>query len=252
MTLRFPTTDWPLVAASRTRQSEADPERSRSDTNDPLAELCRLYWPPVYAYLRQRGHRPEEAEDLTQGFFVHLLAKRVLDRAEPERGRLRSLLLVCLSNYVSNERTRSRAKKRGGADIVVIGPSLGDAQVTFEPTYDMTPERIYERQWAMTLLRRVLLALRAEFTAAGNERVFDTLKSYLLGDKAEISYRDAASALNLTEGATRVTVHRLRRRYRLLLWAEVARTLRGPRPDVAGEIRHLLGVLQSQPTESRP
>jgi RNA polymerase sigma factor (sigma-70 family) len=243
MTLRFPTTDWPLVAASRARRSEAP--------SDPLAELCRMYWPPVYAYLRQRGHRPEEAEDLTQGFFVHLLAKRVLDRAEPERGRLRSLLLVCLSNYVSNERTRARAKKRGGADIVVIGPSLGDDQVAFEPANDMTPERIYERQWAMTLLRRVLLALRAEFSAAGNERVFDTLKSYLLGEKAEMNYRDAASALSLTEGATRVTVHRLRRRYRSLLWAEVARTLRGPTPDVEGEIRHLLSVLQTQPTESR-
>lgn len=244
MTLRFPTTDWPLVAASRARQSGAP--------SDPLAELCRLYWPPVYAFLRQRGHRPEEAEDLTQGFFVHLLAKRVLDRAEPERGRLRSLLLVCLSNYVSNERTRSRAKKRGGADIVVIGPSVDAGQVAFEPADDMTPERIYERQWAMTLLRRVLLALRAEFSAAGHDRVFDTLKSYLLGDKAEMSYREAAALLNLTEGATRVTVHRLRRRYRSLLWTEVARTLRGPAPDVEGEIRHLLSVLQSQPSESRP
>ena len=244
MTLRFPTTDWPLVAASRARHTEA--------AGDPLAELCRLYWPPVYAYLRQRGHRPEEAEDLTQGFFVHLLAKRVLDRAEPERGRLRSLLLVCLSNYVANERTRSRAKKRGGTGIVVIGPSVGDAEFAFEPANDVTPERIYERQWAMTLLRRVLVAMRAEFTAAGNERVFDTLKSYLLGDKAEMNYREAASALNLTEGATRVAVHRLRRRYRSLLWAEVGRTLRGPAPDVEGEIRHLLSVLQSQASESRP
>ena len=244
MTLRFPTTDWPLVAASRSRQS--------GTPSDPLAELCRLYWPPVYAFLRQRGYRPEEAEDLTQGFFVHLLAKRVLDRAEPERGRLRSLLLVCLSNYVANERTRSRAKKRGGANIVVIGPSVDAGQVAFEPADDMTPERIYERQWAMTLLRRVLLALRAEFTAAGHDRVFDTLKSYLLGDKAEMNYREAASLLNLTEGATRVTVHRLRRRYRSLLWTEVARTLRGPAPDVEGEIRHLLSVLQSQPPESRP
>lgn len=243
MTPRFPTTDWPLIAATRARDADV--------TGDPLAELCRLYWPPVYAYLRQRGHRPEEAEDLTQGFFVHLLAKRVLDRAEPERGRLRSLLLACLANYVSNERTRARAKKRGGADIVVIGASAGESQITFEPADDVTPERIYERQWAMTLLRRVLVALRAEFVDAGNERVFDTLKSYLLGRKGEVSYRDAASALKLTEGATRVAVHRLRRRYRMLLWAEVERTLRGPAPDVEGEIRHLVSVLQSQPTESR-
>lgn len=235
MTMRFPTTDWPLVAASR--------DRTPAGAGDPLAALCELYWPPVYAYLRQRGHRPEEAEDLTQGFFVHLLAKRVLDRAEPERGRLRSLLLVCLSNFVSNERTRSRAKKRGGGE---------DLQPVFEPANDMTPERIYERQWAVTLLRRVLTSLRAEFAAAGNDHVFDTLKSYLLGESAEVSYREAATALNLSEGATRVTVHRLRRRYRSLLWAEVAQTLRGPAPDVEGEIRHLLSVLQSQPVELRP
>jgi RNA polymerase sigma-70 factor (ECF subfamily) len=244
MTPRFPTTDWPLVAATRTPVDDS--------SGDPLAELCRLYWPPVYAFLRQRGHRPEEAEDLTQGFFVHLLAKRVLDRAEPERGRLRSLLLACLSNYVSNERTRARAKKRGGTNIAVIGPSGGDSPIVFEPANDVTPERIYERQWAVTLLRRVLVALRAEFSAAGNEHVFDALKSHLLGGKGDVRYRDAATALNVTEGAARVAVHRLRRRYRSLLWAEVERTLRGPAPDVEGEIRHLLSVLQSQPMESRP
>ena len=160
MTLRFPTTDWPLVAASR--------DRVATSTDDPLAELCRLYWPPVYAYLRQRGHRPDEAEDLTQGFFVHLLAKRVLDRAQPERGRLRSLLLVCLANFVSNERVRSRAKKRGGVSAAQPLP-LEEIRPVFEPVTGMTPERIYERQWAITLLRRVLATVRAEFTAAGNE-----------------------------------------------------------------------------------
>jgi RNA polymerase sigma-70 factor (ECF subfamily) len=222
-----------------------------ASADDPLAELCRLYWPPVCAYLRQCGHRPDEAEDLTQGFFVHLIAKRVLDRAEPERGRLRSLLLVCLTNFVSNERARSRAKKRGGVGAARSLP-LEEIHSVFEPVTGMTPERIYERQWAITVLRRVLATLREEFAAAGNERVFETLKSYLLGETNGVSYRDAANVLNLSEGATRVTVHRLRRRFRSQLWAEVARTLHGPAPDVEGEIRHLMTVLQTQPVEARP
>jgi DNA-directed RNA polymerase specialized sigma24 family protein len=236
MICRFPSTNWPLVATAR------EPSPSLAG---PLDELCALYWYPVYAYLRQRGHRPDEAEDLTQGFFMHVLAKQVLEHAEPQRGRLRSLLLACLKNFVVNERNHLHAKKRGGTAAVARPPA--DPRDVIEPSDDLTPERIYERQWAVMLLRRVLDDLRAELARAGKERVFDTLRSHLVGDQADPGYRRAAAVLNTTEGNARVTVHRLRRRYRELLSHEIARTLRGRPADVDGEIRYLFNVMQRQP-----
>jgi RNA polymerase sigma factor (sigma-70 family) len=238
MICRFPSTNWPLVATTREPPSP-------TSVAGPLDELCGRYWYPVYAYLRQRGHRPDDAEDLTQGFFMHLLAKRVLERAEPERGRLRSLLLTCLSNFVANEKNHLHAKKRGGPAAPARPPA--DPRDLIEPSDDLTPERIYERQWAVMLLRRVLDDLRAELARAGKERVFDTLRGYLLGDQADAGYRRAAAALNTTEGNARVTVHRLRRRYRELLSNEIARTLRGRPADVDEEIRYLFSVMQRQP-----
>jgi RNA polymerase sigma factor (sigma-70 family) len=236
MMCRFPSTNWPLVASTRAA--------SPSVAIEPLAELCDQYWYPVYAYLRQRGHRPDEAEDLTQGFFMHLLAKRVLERAQPERGRLRSLLLACLTNFVTNEKNLMRAKKRGGPSVAGIRPPA-DSRDVIEPRADLTPEIIYERQWAVMLLRRVLDQLRGELARAGKQHVFQTLKHCLIGDEGEPAYRRAAALLNMTEGHARVTVHRLRRRYRQLLSAEIARTLRGPSgAEVDDEIRHLFSVVQ--------
>jgi len=235
--MRFPSTDWSLVASTR----EPYPSASR----EPLSEICSQYWYPVYAYLRQRGHRADEAEDLTQGFFMHLLEKRVLERAAPERGRLRTLLLTCLTNFVANEKARLRAIKRGGGHHEPLRPDI-DPRVLLEPTDKMTPERIYEIQWAIVLLRRVLNQLRSELVAAGKESVFNALKGYLVGDGTDAGYRQAAARLNVTEAAARVTVHRLRRRYRVLLWREVAGTLRGPEQDVDGEVRYLLSILQWQ------
>lgn len=240
MSSRFPATDWPLVVASRAA--------AESPASGPLAELCGAYWHPVFAYLKQRGHRAEEAEDLTQGFFAHVLAHRVLEQAAPERGKLRSLLLTSLVHYVSNEQARMRAKKRGGPHTLTIHVSHDtDDRGGLEPSDDMTPEKIYERQWAISLLRRVLNQLRVELIAAGKAHLFDALKNHLLGDAAASSYRDVAAALEISETAARVTVYRLRRRYRELLSAEVGRTLRGPDPDVDAELRHLLSVVQRRP-----
>ena len=173
---------------------------------------------------------------------MHLLAKRVLERAAPERGRLRTLLLTCLTNFVANERHRRRAIKRGGGQAHAR-PTI-DRRVALEPADTMTPEQIYELQWAIVLLRGVLDTLRAELVAAGKERVYDTLKGYLVSDGTEAGYRDAAASLNMTEAAARVAVHRLRRRYRELLWREVARTLPGAEHDVAAEIKYLLTIVQ--------
>ena len=236
MMCRFPSTNWPLVVAIR----ETSPGASGS-----LAELCNQYWYPVYAYLRQRGHRPDEAEDLTQGFFMHLLAKRVLERAEQGRGRLRSLLLACLTNFVANEKKHLRAAKRGGPHAAVV-PAPADPRDVIEPSGELTPEGIYERQWAVMLLRRVLDELRREMSQGGRERVFETLKSFLAGDRTHAGYRDAAAALKTTENNVRVTVHRMRRRYRRLLSNEIAKTLGNPCADVDDEIRYLLHVMQRQ------
>src|SRR5438552_18973982 len=133
MTCRFPSTNWPLVRSTQA----ASPSRAAA----PVSELCRQYWYPVFAYLRQRGHRPDEAEDLTQGFFMHLLTKRVFERAEPERGRLRSLLLTCLTNFVANEKNVLRAKKRGGVAAGVPRPPI-DPRDVIEPRVDATPESL--------------------------------------------------------------------------------------------------------------
>ena len=233
----FPSTDWPLVLSSR--------EASSSRAFGPLSEFCGRYWSPVYAYLRRRGYRADEAEDLTQGFFTHLLTTRLLDRAMPERGRLRTLLLTCLTNYVANQRIRDHAQKRGGPQSQTV-VSRADTYTAPEPADHVTPERIYELQWAIALLRRVLDELRAEFRASGKESLFKALEGYLINENASTTYSETAARLNVTEAAVRVTVHRLRRRYRELLRMEVARTLRGPQDDVASEIRYLLTVLQDR------
>lgn len=176
---------------------------------------------------------------------MHLLAKRVLERADPERGRLRSLLLACLTNFVANEQKHLRAVKRGGLLRATLRPPA-DPRDLLEPSADLTPEAIYERQWAVMLLRRVLDELRRELNESGKQRVFDTLKRFLVGDRATDSYRDAAAALNTTDNNVRVTVHRLRRRYRQLLSNEIARTLGGSSTEVDEEIRYLLSVMQRQ------
>jgi DNA-directed RNA polymerase specialized sigma24 family protein len=238
MICRFPSTNWPLVVSTR------DPAPPKAAA--PMAELCDLYWYPVYAYLRQRGHRADEAEDLTQGFFVHLLKKRILERAEPHRGRLRSLILACLKNFVANEQSQRRALKRGGLYPAAVRPPVHPRDV-IEPSVDLTPETIYERQWAVVLLRRVLDQLRDELARAGKQHVFDALKGCLVGDHDDAGYRDAAAALNTTEGHARVTVHRLRRRYRQLLLSHISATVHGAATDVDEEIRYLFSVMQRQP-----
>src|SRR5918911_4650564 len=141
---RFPSTNWTLVLATRTQ--------AKSQTRGPSADLCAAYWYPVYAYLRRRGHRADEAEDLTQGFFAHVIAKGVLERAAPEKGRLRSFLLASLHNFVANDRDLLLAQKRGGGRRPASDMNGAESRYTLEPADDATPERIYERQWAITLL----------------------------------------------------------------------------------------------------
>ncbi len=226
---RFATTQWSLVLAAA-RTGAADPEA--------LARLCSLYWYPVFAFVRRQGHSADEAQDLTQGFFTRLLEKRELGNADQDRGRFRSFLLTACRHFISNEADRIRAIKRGGG-AAAIPIDLVEAEGRYERALVSvdTPERLYERQWALTLMDVVLDTLRNEYVAAGNERVFDGLSGFLTGGVG--THADAARDLDMTIPAVKMAVHRLRGRYREALRERVADTVDSPE-QVDDEIRHLM------------
>jgi RNA polymerase sigma factor (sigma-70 family) len=230
---RFGTTRWSLVFAAGGRTGP------RSDA--ALATLCESYWHPVYDYLRRTGHNMDDAQDLTQAFFARLLEKHWLDAATPERGRFRSFLLASVKHFVANERDRERALKRGGSSTPV---SLETAEHRYrlEPPDNSTPETIYDRQWALTVFDRVAARLRRELAKAGKSPLFDELESYVMNDDETLRYREMAARLGMSEGAVKVTVHRLRRRFRDLLREEVAESVTTPR-EIDDEVRHLKAAL---------
>jgi RNA polymerase sigma-70 factor (ECF subfamily) len=232
---QFATTRWSVVLAA------AGDAASR----EALATLCENYWYPLYAYLRRQGQSPEDAQDLVQGFFARVLEKDALSHVDPARGRFRSFMLASLKHYVSNERVRASAQKRGGPlPPLPFEVETAEGQYRLEPRDDTTPETLFDRRWALTLLARVLTTLRAEFQKAGKERLFDRLKGFLTAEDMELSYREIGAELGLSEGAVKVTVHRLRRRFRTLLQDEIAETVtRGE--DVEDEIQYLFRALQS-------
>jgi DNA-directed RNA polymerase specialized sigma24 family protein len=232
----FATTHWSLVLSAR------DPQSPQSA--DALEKLCRAYWYPLYAYARRAGQSKENAEDLTQAFFARLLEKNFLEAAEPERGRFRSFLLMTLKRFMANEWDRGRAQKRGGGRLhVPLDTELAERKFQAETTAgEMSPDRLYERRWALTLLEQTMARLRTEFAAAGKTAEFEKLKSFLTADKHAIPYSTAATGLGIGDGAARVAVHRLRKRYRELFREEIAHTLAAGE-DLDGELRHLLTVL---------
>lgn len=210
----------------------ADPEA--------LARLCSLYWYPVFAFVRRQGHSADEAQDLTQGFFTRLLEKRELGRADQNRGRFRSFLLTACRNFISNEKDRLRAIKRGGG-AAPIPIDLVEAEGRYERALASveSPERLYERQWALTMMAVVLDSLRNEYVAAGNELLFDTLGGLLNGRGG--TQADAARELDMTIPAVKMAMHRLRRRYRDAIRERVADTVDSPE-EVDDEIRHLMNM----------
>ena len=226
---RFATTQWSLVLAAA-RCGAADGEA--------LARLCSLYWYPVFAFVRRHGHSADEAQDLTQGFFTRLLEKGELGHADQNRGRFRSFLLTACLHFISNEGDRMRAIKRGGG-ATAIPIDVVEAEGRYERALVsmQTPERLYERQWALTLMGVVLASLRNEYVAAGNERLFDCLSGFL-ADHAG-THADTARDLDMTVPAVKMAVHRLRRRYRESLRERVADTVDSPE-EVDDEIRHLM------------
>jgi RNA polymerase sigma factor (sigma-70 family) len=229
----FPATRWTLVIAA------ADPQRK--EARSALVSLCESYWYPLYAYVRRRGYRADEAQDLTQEFFIRVLEGRYLDRADPEKGRFRSFLLTSLKFFVADEQDRQRAQKRGGGAVLPLEFSSGEDTYQREPAHEETPERIFERRWALSVLDRVVERLRDEFVQHGRPEHFERLKMFLLG-KSDAPYAALAREMNTSEGALKVAIHRLRKRYRELFRQEIADTVADPR-EVESELRFLADAL---------
>jgi RNA polymerase sigma-70 factor (ECF subfamily) len=236
----FATTRWTLVTAAGKQNT---PESRRA-----LSDLCRLYWYPVYAFVRRRGYTAEDALDLTQGFFTRLIDKNDLAAADRTRGRFRAWLLTAVKHYLANEWDKATAEKRGGGRAVFsfdINPDDAESRYRREPAHQVTPERIFDRRWALTLLEQTLAALEAESAAEGKRELYEALKPTLTADGRDArdeSYKDLAVRLGTSEGALKVAAHRLRRRYRDLLRGEIAETVEREE-EVDEEIRDLFAAL---------
>jgi len=229
---RFTTTLWTQVLAAP-RNEEA------------LASLCRKYWYPLYAFLRRSGVPSHEAEDLTQGFFVHLLSKQGLETVRREYGRFRSFLLASLQHFVADQRDRALTAKRSPLQpLFELDAQKAEDRYRLEPVERMNPETIFERRWALTLLEEALAALQSEFMTSGRGEVFRELQPFLCGETGVPVYKDVAARLAISAGAARVTVHRLRDRYRELVRREIVATLAAGE-DVEAEMRHLFAVLRN-------
>ncbi len=229
----FATTRWSLIAAA------TDPEAPHA--RQALADLCALYWYPVYAYVRRRGHDHHRAEDLTQAFFARLLEKNDLAAADRTRGRFRSFLLAACQHFLANRRDFDTAKKRGGgARPLAIDFTQADSRYSHEPADPQAAERHFEREWAVTLLDRALAELKAEYVESGRGALFEALKGCLAGEAER--YAELSDRLGLTVGAVKVAIHRLRQRYRDRLRAVIAETV-ATSEDVDEEIRDLFTAL---------
>ena len=233
----FPTTHWSLVVAAG--------ERRHPEARKALAALCETYWPSVYALIRCRGHHPDEACDLTQGFFLKVLEQQSLKDASPDRGSFRGFLRTILRNYLTDERLRGAALKRGqGAPQLHMDFEGMEASLAVELTQGQDPEKAFEVRWARTLLTRALDRLRMELQQSADAERWKRLEPLLTGDAPSGTYKEIATDLEMTESAVKVAVHRLRKRYGEALRAEVAQTVRDP-DDVDDEVRYLLTVVDS-------
>jgi RNA polymerase sigma-70 factor (ECF subfamily) len=234
--IAFATTHWSVVLAAQGESAQA---------KAALEKLCRIYWWPLYGFVRREGYKPEEAQDLTQAFFARLLERKDLETVRQERGRLRSYLLASLKNFLSKARHRELTIKRGeGRPLVSLEDLLARERTDQEPAHKLSADRIYERRWALTLLEQVLIRLRAEYEAAGKLPLFDRLKELLAGESGQPSQAEIAAELQMTENAVKQAFHRMRHRYRQLLEEEIAHTV-AVQEDVEDELRHFIAVLQA-------
>jgi RNA polymerase sigma-70 factor (ECF subfamily) len=231
----FVTTHWSVVLAA-----------GRSDTtraHDALAHLCKSYWYPLYAYARRRGCSPHDAQDLTQDFFARLLAGKWVAEADRQRGRFRSFLLTAMKHFMANEWHKAQAQKRGGGQpILSLDDDTAEHRYRLEPAETATPESLFERGWALTLLEGVLARLEEEYRVDGKQAWMEAMRPALTTDRGDLDYADLAHKLGMTETAARVAVHRLRQRYRQLIRAEVASTVASPE-EVEAEMHYLFQAL---------
>jgi DNA-directed RNA polymerase specialized sigma24 family protein len=237
----FPSTRWSVVLRAR---QDGEPGADQA-----LGELCKIYWKPVYAFLRRQGNAPQDAEDLTQGFFAMLLERGSLATVEESRGRLRAFLLCAVKRFAANEHARASALKRGGGAVhVPMDADHAEHTCFAEVATTVTPETLFERQWALSLLDAVLAKLRAEYAKDGRDRIFDALKDRVSADGDPESLAQTAAALGMNEGTVKVAVFRLRQRYRRCLHEEIALTVDSPQ-EVNAEIAHLFKVFGQQTTD---
>ncbi len=231
----FATTRWSQVLAA----GAGDVNLSR----EALAELCRTYWYPLYAFARRKGHSPQDAEDLCQEFFLQLLEHDWLARADRSRGRFRTFLLTMLTRFMANEWDKASRQKRGG-HLRQLPLTIDDAERRFsrEPINSGSPEQQFERQWALTVLDRVLGRLQADYAHRDQNALFEALKPSLVGSREVQPYQRLAADLGMTEGSVKVAVHRLRQRYRQQLLDEISQTVTSPE-EAESELRHLFRVL---------
>jgi len=235
MESRFATTSWTKVLAARTTDS--------TESRQALEGLCRTYWYPLYAFVRRLGHDPDEARDLTQAYFAELLEKGYLEDYDPSRGRFRVFLKASLKNFLSKAREKARTWKRGGhTEVLSLDTPDVESRYRHELADRLTPEEIFERRWALTVLERALGRLRLEQEDAGRGQEFGRLAGFLTGVETKTSYREVAAELGTSEGAVKTNVHRLRGRFGEVLRAEIAETVASP-DQVDDEVKYLLGVM---------
>jgi RNA polymerase sigma factor (sigma-70 family) len=233
----FGTTHWSVVLAAGQGDS---PKAAKA-----LESLCRSYWYPLYAFARRAGHSPADAEDLTQGFFLHFLKHRLVARVGPEKGKFRSFLLVSFNHFLADQRDRAACQKRGGdQEQISLDASTGEQRYRLEPVELRDPQKQYELSWAMTVLDQVLMRLESEFAGAAKQRLFAALRSHLLAEAAPQTYTEIAQNFAMTESAVKGTVHRMRRRYRELFRDELSHTVTS-REELDAEMRHLLVVVST-------
>jgi RNA polymerase sigma factor (sigma-70 family) len=231
---QFTTTHWSVVLLAREEESPC--------SVDALAQLCRTYWYPLYAYIRRRGHQPHDAQDLTQEFFARLLERNFLKAVQQERGRFRWFLLSAVKRFLANEWNREQAAKRGGGQSVVsLDQETAEGRYRYEIPDHTTPDKLFDQSWAMTLLEQAQAQLQREYMDSTRGELFDRLKIFLSGDRAPISHAEAGAALGMNQGAVKVAVHRMRQRYRDCLREQIAQTVSTP-AEVDEEIQQLFAA----------
>ena len=231
---RFNTTHWSVVLAAR--------RSSSPDYRDALSSLCEAYWYPIYAYMRRHGYSIDDAEDHTQGFFAALIEKQGLRQVDPEQGRFRSYLLGALKHYLADAQDHARALKRGGGTIASLDAAHGETQSNLASDITLSPEQLFDRSWALTLLHRAMHRLEDESAGSCKPEVFKRLIGYLAPAGDDVPYRETAAQLNMSEAAVKAAVYRLRKRYRALLKDEIARTV-ATESQVEEEIQFLFAAL---------